>query len=534
MEAASVDRRGAGWPAPLRWARRRHRRTPVALLVVSAAIALLVLAPVGFLLDQTFSNSWEEVRRLLFRPFVGTLLVNTTTLVAAGTAACTVLGVAVAWLVERTDLPGRRAWAVLAALPITVPAFVTSYSWVSITPAVQGFWGAAAIVTLAYYPLVYLPVAAVLRGTDPALEESARSLGMGPWRTFFRVTLPQTRVALLGGMLLVSVHMLAEFGAFAMLRFQTFTTAIYDEYKLSFDGAAASMLASVLVLLCLVLLVAELGARGRGRYARVDSGAARPAPPARLGRWRWPVSGGFLGLIGLALGLPLGTLVYWVATGSSAAEIDLGALLSATGTSLQLGLGAAALTTLLALPISLLAVRHPSRAATVIERATYIPFALPGIVVALSLIVLSIHHFPAIYGSTPLLIVAYAILSLPLALVAVRAALAQAPPIDEEVARSLGCGPLQAMFRVTLPRILPGLGAAAALVFLATVTELTATLLLAPIGTQTLATQFWASASSLSYGAAAPYAALMVAISALPTYLLTRRLGGVVQPAEAR
>src|SRR5215213_2701186 len=300
MEATTPQSSGAAWAARLRWARQGRGGTPATLLAVSAAVALLVLAPVGFLFDQTFSNDWDEVRRLLFRPFVGRLLVNTTTLVAVG------------WLVERTDLPGRRAWAVLAALPITVPAFVTSYSWVSITPAVQGFWGAAAIVTLAYYPLVYLPVAAVLRGMDPALEESARSLGMGPWRTFFRVTLLQTRVALLGGILLVSVHMLAEFGAFAMLRFQTFTTAIYDEYKLSFDGAAASMLASVLVLLCLVLLVAELAARGRGRYSRVDPGAVRPPDLARLGRARWAVSGGFLALTGLALGLPLGTLVYWV------------------------------------------------------------------------------------------------------------------------------------------------------------------------------------------------------------------------------
>ncbi len=527
MEAAAAPnprRRSA--PSTLR--RRLGGGRPLALTAVSAAIALLTLVPVGFLLDQTLATSWEEVERLLFRDFVGHLLLRTAALVAAGTVACTLLGVAVAWLVERTDLPGRRLWAVLAALPITVPAFVTSYSWVSITPAVQGFWGAAGIVTLAYYPLVYLPVAAVLRGTDPALEESARSLGIGPWRTFFEVTLPQTRVALLGGMLLVAIHMLSEFGAFAMLRFQTFTTAIYDEYKLSFDGAAASMLASVLVLLCLVLLVAEVGARGRGRYARVDSGAARPPAPAALGRARWPAALALLVLCGLALGLPLGTLVYWVSSGSSASEFDLGGLLGAAATSLELGLGAAALTTLLALPISILSVRHPSRLATAIERATYLPFALPGIAVALALIVLSLRKLPALYGSTALLIVAYAILSLPLALVATRAALAQAPPLHEEVARSLGCNPLTAALRVTLPRILPGLGAAAALVFLATVTELTATLLLAPIGTETLATEFWAKASTLSFGAAAPYAAVMVAISAAPTYLLTRRLGGVV------
>ncbi len=533
MDASGADHRGAAWPAARSRVRLRGRPTPTALLGIATAVALLVLLPLGFLLDQALSIGWTQIEQLLFRPFVGTLLVNTALLVTVATGACTILGVAVAWCVERTDLPGRRIWAVLAALPITVPAFVTSYSWVSITPSVQGFGGAAMIVTLAYYPLVYLPVAAVLRGMDPALEESARSLGMGQWRTFLRVTLPQTRLALLGGGLLVAVHLLSEFGAFAMLRFQTFTTAIYDEYRLSFDGPAASMLATVLVLLCLVLLVVELGLRGRARYARVDAGTARPAKQVGLGRARWPTTAGLAGLVGLALGLPLATLIYWVLHGGSAG-FPAGALLSAVGASLKLGLGAALLTTVLAVPVATLTVRHPKRIATALERAAYLPYALPGIVIALSLIVVSVRYFPALYGTTQLLIVAYAILSLPLALVATRAALAQAPPVHEELARSLGCSPVQAMVRVTLPRILPGLGAAAALVFLATVTELTATLLLAPIGTQTLATQFWAAASTRSFGAAAPYAGLMVVISALPTYRLTRRLGALLRPREAR
>jgi len=371
----------------------------------------------------------------------------------------------------------------------------------------------------------------VLRGMDPALEESARSLGMSPWRTFARVTLPQCRLALLGGGLLVAVHLLSEFGAFSMLRFQTFTTAIYDEYRLSFDGPAASMLASVLVLLCLVLLVGESRLRGRARYARVDTGAPRPPDRTRLGNGRWPVTAGLSALVGLALGLPLLTLLYWVLHGGST-SFPVVSLLSAAGASLKLGLGAAILTTLLALPVTILTVRRPSRSANVLERAAYLPYALPGIVVGLSLIVASVHYLPALYGTSLLLVIAYAILSLPLALVATRAALAQAPPLHEELARSLGCGPLQALVRVTLPRILPGLGAAAALVFLATVTELTATLLLAPIGTQTLATQFWADATTRSFGAAAPYAALMVAVSAPPTYLLTRRLGPVARVRE--
>ena len=176
------------------------------------------------------------------------------------------------------------------------------------------------------------------------------------------------------------------------------------------------------------------------------------------------------------------------------------------------------------MPVAILAVRFASPFATLVERSTYLAYGLPGIVVGLALIVVCINFVPGVYGTTAVLLVAYAILALPLALVAVRGALAQAPPVHEEVARSLGLRPWAARLRVTLPAILPGLGAAAALVFLATVTELTATLLLAPIGTNTLATGFWSSASTLSYAAAAPYAALMVLISAVPTYLLTRKV----------
>lgn len=504
-------------------ARLRGGRSPAGLLLGAAGVALVALLPPAFLVAQAASVGWGRIQELLFRPFVGTLLANTVLLTAISTAACLVLGVAIAWCVERTDLPGRRVWAVLAALPITVPAFVTSYSWVSITPAVQGLGGAALVTTLAYYPFVYLPVAAVLRGMDPALEESARSLGMGPWRTFFRVTLPQARLALLGGGLLVAVHLLAEFGAFAMLRFQTFTTAIYDQYRLTFDSPAASMLATVLLLLALALLVLELRLRGRARYARIGAGSAGPPATVGLGSRKPLALIGLAVVAGASLGLPLITLAYWIAQGSSAG-FPVGALLAAAWSSLKLGLGAAALTTAMALPVGILAVRHPGRVSTALERSTYLAYALPGIVVALSLIVVSVRHLPSVYGTTPLLLVAYAILSLPLALVAVRAALAQAAPAHEEAARSLGSRPAGVLVRVTLPLIAPGLGAAAALVFLATVTELTATLLLSPIGTRTLATQFWANASSLSYGAAAPYAASMVALSAVPIYLLTRRL----------
>jgi iron(III) transport system permease protein len=223
----------------------------------------------------------------------------------------------------------------------------------------------------------------------------------------------------------------------------------------------------------------------------------------------------------LALAVPLGSLVFWLATGTSA-DVSPDALLSATATSLGLAATASVCTVLLAIPVAWLYVRYGGWLATALERSTYFGNALPGIVVALALVTISIRATPALYQTTALLITAYVILFLPRAVVNVRAALVQTPPVLDDVSHSLGLTRIATLRRVTLPLTAPGLGAGAALVFIAVVTELTATLLLSPIGTQTLATQFWSNSDSVAYAAAAPYAAVMVLISAPATYLLTR------------
>ncbi|MCW2830238.1 MAG: iron transporter permease, partial [Aeromicrobium sp.] len=373
-----------------------------------------------------------------------------------------------------------------------------------------------------YFPLVYLPTAAMLRGLDPAIEEVARSLGFGPGWTFARVVLPQLRPAMIGGALLVGLHMLSEFGALQMLRFPTFTTAIYDQYKSSFNSAGANVIAAVLVLCCLLLLLADLRLRSDRRLARVGSGAKRAAVPVRLGGLRVPVLLLLTGLSAASLGVPLYSLVHWLVVGSSTA-FPVGEIASAAGTSVGLGLLAALVTVALSVPVAWLAVRFRSRTTTTIERSAYVANALPGIVVALALVTVSINYFPGIYQTWVLLIVAYAILFLPRALVSVRSSAEQSPPVLEDVAHGLGLSPLATARRVTLPLLAPGIGAGCALVFLAVTTELTATLLLSPIGTSTLATEFWGSSSSVAYGAAAPYALLMVLISLPATYLLSRR-----------
>jgi iron(III) transport system permease protein len=454
---------------------------------------------------------------------VAELLGNTLALVATCLLGCVLLGVAAAWLVERTNLPGRRVWAAILVAPLAVPAFVNSYAWASLWPQFEGLTAATTITVLSYYPFVYLPVAAALRGLDPVLEETGAALGLGPVRRFVRVVLPQLRVAILGGGLLVGLHILAEFGALQMIGYETFTTVILVQFQSTFNGAAAVMLAGVLVACSLLFVTLELLARGGARYARVGAGAARPAVPVRLDLARWPVVAVLSGLLIAAVGVPAYAVARWWSYDTG---ID-SELIAALFSTLRFGLIGAAVTTLAALPLAWLAVRRRNLTSSALEQGAYLTSSLPGVVVALALVTLTVRWADSLYQTTAVVAACYLMLFLPRSLVNLRAGLAQASPDLDDAARALGSSELKRLVRVTLPLIAPGVAGGAAFVFLAVCTELTATLLLAPTGTTTLATQFWAHSDSLDYAAAAPYAAVMIAISAPLAYLMleqSRRL----------
>jgi iron(III) transport system permease protein len=499
---------------------RRRRTSP--LLLFSAAVAVILCLPLAFLILEAVGAGPGKVAGLIDRSLTGQLLWNTVRLGVVVTVLCAIVGTGAAWLVERTNLPGRRVWAVLLVVPLAIPDFVVSFGWASLSTSVSGFRGAILVMTLSLYPLVYLPAAASLRNADPGQGEVARSLGYGPLKTFWRITIGQAKIAILGGCLLVVMVMLAEYGAFEILGYQTFTTEIFTEFSLSFNVPAACALSLVLIMLGLVVLIADPSARGRGRVSSVNRMAQRMMPRHRLGPWTIPAIAGLTVLILLALGVPVGSASYWWASGTNQPFTGT-SLLSATGYSFGYSAAAAALATLLALPVAVLAVRRGGRAARLLERSTYLVLAMPGLVIALSLSYFSEKYGGGIgYQSAPMLIIAYAIMFFPLALVGVRASVAQAPVGLEDVARSLGQGRLAVFWRVTRPLVTPGLAAAFCLVFLSAVTELTATLILVPTGVQTLATQFWNYQQNLAYGQAAPFALLMIAIAAVPSYVLGR------------
>ncbi len=514
----------------------RRARRPVALLTVSYLVAAVLAVPLVFLLIEAQGAGASDVAHLIFRPLTGSLLWNTVRLTVAVTVACAVIGTGAAWCVERTDLPGRRAWAVLVVVPLAIPDFVVSFGWHSLWTWAQGFRGAVIVMTLAVYPLVYLPVAASLRSADPGQEEVARSLGSGRMRTFARITLGQAKGAILGGCLLVALVLLAEYGAFEIVGFQTFTTEIFTEFN-GYSFAASCALSLVLVVLSLLVLAGEGLMRGQARVSRTGPMTQRNIPPQRLGRARWPVLALFAALVLLALGVPVASAVYWIVDGlppalSGGANVSL---LDAAGHTAAYGGSAAAVATVLAFPVALLAIRHPGRMRRFLERSTYLVLGMPGVVIAFALSYFTERYAAGFgYGTSMLLVACYAIMFFPLALVGVKASLVRAPVGLDEVARSLGQRRLAVLLRVTVRLAGPGLVAAFCLVFLSAVTELTATLLLIPTGTQTLATQFWAYESNLSYSQAAPFALVMIIVAAVPSYVLGRFFNRPVQRARMK
>jgi iron(III) transport system permease protein len=501
-----------------------RRGLPLGLAGAALPAALVALLPLVYLLVRTAEAGWPRVADILLRERTLALVLRSLSLTALVTAGCLLIGVVLALLVTRTDMPGRRLVAALAPLPLAVPSYVFAFGWIGAFPGITGLPGAVIVLTACSYPFVYLPVVAALRGLDPAQEEVSRSLGKGAVSTLLRVTVRQVRPAAAAGSLLVALYVLSDFGAVSLLRYDVFTRVIHTSYRASFDRTPAAVLSLVLVTVTIALALAEVRARSGVEQARTGSGVARSARPWTLGPWRRPAQGFAAAVLGLALGFPMASLGYWMWRGQQVG-VDVERLVGSTVATVGVSAVAAAVTVALAVPVGVLAARHRGRVARAIEVSTFAGHALPGIVVALSLVFFGVRVVPAIYQQLPLLVLAYTVLFLPAAVVAVRSSVALSSPRLEEVARSLGQSPAQVLRSVTLPLAAPGVAAGAALVMLTAMKELPATLLLHPTGMDTLATSLWSQTGVGAFASAAPYAAVLVAVAAVPTALLGRWMG---------
>ncbi len=495
--------------------------------------ALVMFIPILYVMVRGFQGGWERWLSLLDTR-IPQLLWNTLSLTAAVSLGALLIGVVAAWLVTRTDLPYRRTWAWLLALPLVIPPYVGAISYIIIfgpqgllrnilghSPVdIYSFGGVALVLTLFTYPYVYLITSAALKRFNLNYEEAGRIAGLSYPQVFLKIILPLLRPAMGAGFLLVALYTLADFGLVSMLRYTTFTTAIYFQTG-SFDRHSAAVLSMVLIMITLVILGLEYRTRSRQKYFQT-AGSYREPDPLQLGRWR-PAALAGLGIIAAAaLGLPLSVLVYWSYYGIARGALDSRFLEYSYHSLLTAGAAAAACA-VLALPLVYLKSRHPSVLSSFYEKLALAGYALPGVIIALGMVFIFNNYIPALYGTAVVLVLAYIIRFLPQAMQAESSSLNQVSPRLDEAGRSLGYSPWQVVTRLILPLIRPGVLAGMALVFVNAVKELPATLLLRPPGMDTLAVRIWIEASEGFYEMAAPASLLIIIVSALPLKWLISR-----------
>lgn len=491
-----------------------------------------MLLPSAYLVLRAIGVS-REAWQLLAQANTLAIIWRSVWLALTVTIGSCVIAIPLAWLTVRSDLPFRRVWSVLTVLPLVVPSYVGAFTLIAALgpqglltqlvspkgnivrlPGIYGFPGAFLALTLFAYPYVLLSVRAGLRGLDPTLEDAARSLGDTGWQTFRRVTLPHLRPSLASGALLVALYTLSDFGAVSILRYTTFTRAIYLQYQASFNRNMAALLALVLVGLTLIVLSVEGRAHGRAHQYRRPTTTRNPRR-VKLGRWRWPALAFCMLIVLVALGIPMGVIVFWLVRGLTTAGEPIPFLLGASLRSIYASGLAAIVAVMAALPVVILAVRYSSRVTRLIERSSYAGYALPGIVIALSLVFFGANFASPLYQTLYMLVFAYVVRFLPQAVGTLRASLLQVSPRLEEAARGLGRTRNGVTATITLPMMRSGLLAGGALVFLTAMKELPATLLLSPTGYDTLAMRVWSATEEAFYARAAGPALLLVLVSAL-------------------
>lgn len=467
----------------------------------------------------------ERLAPVLFRPRTLELLSTSVVVTLATSAGAFAVGIATAWVLTRVALPGGGLWRVVACLPLAVPSFVAAFGWMGVFPGLSGIGPLVGVLVLSTAPYVTVPTLAAFVRADQAVTDAAISLGRSPWRAFVTVTLPQVLPAALAGTLLVALYSLSDFGAPALLRVDTLTTGIYAQFSGGFDRSLSAAMALVLAALAL----ACVGAEGtlRRRSARLARGRVAPAVRRSLGPIGSSLVTTALAAVAVAsVVVPPAALMARLPTADRyVAGVD--ELAHATATTLALGLIAAIVTVVAALPVAWLAARRPGPIVSLCESVTYVGHALPGLVVALALVSLTVAVAPAAYQGPIALVAAYVVLFLPKAVGSARAAVAGVRPDLEDAARSLGDAPTRVFARVTLPMAAPGVLAGGVLVLAAVMKELPATLLLRPIGVDTLATELWRATSVGAFGAAALPALLLVAVGLVPALAVARGIRSI-------
>ncbi len=513
------------------------RNVPLHILLPSLIVAATMLVPLVYLGLRAFEADSATLADLVLRPRNLQLLINTLALAAGVVVLTTVMAFPLAWLVTRTDIRFKRALTIMGVIPLAVPGYVMAYALIGLggnygvlaqltgiqLPRIQGYVGATLALSLYTFPYLFLNLRTALSGLDGNLEESARSLGYSQGEILRKVTLPHLMPSLMAGWLVITLYVLGDFGAVALMRYEAFSYAIYTQYSGAFDRIYAAWLAIMLLAVAASFVMLDSLVLKR-KLARVGTGVARSLRPTPLGRVRWLAWPYLVVLFGISIGLPVMILGYWLLL----APPDMSFFARVPGTFLRsagAALPAALLAAAFALPLAFLTVRYRSPFSTVIERSAYIGYALPPLALGLAMVFFSLRTAPFLYQTLALLIITWAMASLALALGPIRNSLLQTRPSMEQAAHSLGHGPVSTFVHVIFPRLRRGILAGVVLVFVLCMKELPITFLLAPTGYTTLAVTVFTRTSEGMLAEAAPFAAAIVVFSSLSVGLLLTKEG---------
>lgn len=503
--APSVHRRGRNWRV-------------IGLQIATICVLVFTLIPLIYLGIRALEKPAPEILDLLFRAKTLEVISTTTLLVLIVVTVNVILGTILANGLFFVQLPLARFLIIPAILPLAIPSYVFTYTWLAIVPSLSGLFASAFILILTTMPYVVLANLVGLRRIDTGLIEVAQTLGLTRIQIFFRIVLPQTRLNISAGALLTGLYVMSDFGAVSLLNTETLTVSIQNMYKASYDRSAAAVISLILVLASIAFIFMEEKFKGKG----VSNAIARSYSVKNLliDKASYSISVLLLlvSYVALAVIAPIYVLVSrFIGNPESIEYADL--FSAAISTISVAGLGAI-IALLLSVPIAILSSQSSSRIARGAERVVLISHALPGVVIGLALVSLG-SKISALYQTTLLLAFAYSLLFLAKSVASTTASLAQVPAVLKDVAASLGKSKLKVTTLVTMPMALPGIGLGALLVFLTAMKELPATLMLRPTGMETLATQIWSYASINRFNEAAPYALLLVLIAAIPTFLLS-------------
>ena len=510
---------------------------PKWVMLPSLLISLLSIIPIFYLLLRSLGadhQTWEWLVRQNTLYVIGRSLALT----FAVTLVSLVISIPIAWLTISTNIPFRKFWSVVTILPLVIPSYIGAYIFISIMgpsgfadqifstlgmdikiPSLYGFFGSTLTLSFLSFPYVLLTIRSALINMDPILLEASNVLGVKRIHTIVKVIIPQLRIALISGGLLVALYTLSDFGAVSLLRYKTFTWSIYTQYEASFDRHTAALMSLVLFSTALAIIIIFSTAKSRAAYHRSTSGSKKPGKIADLGNFKW-LAFLFCALIfTISIVAPVSVLLAWLIKGVMNGE-NLDNLFKMSINSITLALATATLVVLISIPVSYLATRHNGIFSRAVERLCFTGFALPSIAVALALVFAGAQIGKPFYQSFWIMLVGCAILFIPAGIGSVKTSILQISPRLEDSARTLGKSQFMAAAKTTLPLMKPGISMAFATVFLITMKELPAVLLLSPFDFHTLTTSIWSLSSEAFFARAAFPSIVLLLISAVPMSII--------------